>query len=79
MLIQQQLVESVPLTEMKAFSQMSYFRTSIDLLGTSRSQVAKFRVYRLGERFKKRWPSTATPATASPIATCTTKEGAWTQ
>jgi len=58
-LVKEQLVESVPVTAMKEFSQASYFRTSIDLLGTGRSNMAKHRVYRLGARYKKKWPSTA--------------------
>lgn len=58
-LAQQGLIESVPLTAMKAFSQQSYFHTATDLLGASRSDIWKYRIYRLGERFKKKWPSTA--------------------
>lgn len=52
------LVESIPLTRLKEFSQPSYFQTSLDLLGASRVNAGKYRVYRLGERFKKKWPGT---------------------
>jgi hypothetical protein len=52
------LVEAVPLTTIKQFSQSNYFTTAKDLLGASRTDIWKYKVYRLGERFRKRWPST---------------------
>lgn len=57
-LIRAGLIESVPLSTMKEFSQMSYFRTATDLLGASRSDIWKYKIYRLGKHFKKKWPST---------------------
>jgi len=57
-LIQTGLIESVPLTTMKGFSQQAYFHCATDLLGASRTDIWKYRIYRLGARFKKKWPST---------------------
>ncbi|OFZ80663.1 MAG: hypothetical protein A2583_13595 [Bdellovibrionales bacterium RIFOXYD1_FULL_53_11] len=52
------LVESVPITALKELSHSSYFETATDVLGASRQNVCKYRVYRLGQRFGKKWPHT---------------------
>jgi len=55
------LVEAMPITTLKEVSQMSYFNTARDVLGASRTDVWKYKVYRLGPRYKKKWPSGVAP------------------
>src|SRR4051812_28418119 len=49
------LVESSPLSTLKELSESSY-RTSLFLVDAPRASLRKFRVYRLGERFNRKWP-----------------------
>ncbi len=58
-LIRAGMIESLPLSEIKSFSRVSYLRTGTLLTGSARLGLARCRVYRLSPQIRGRWPSTA--------------------
>jgi len=58
-LIRAGMIESLPLSEIKAFSRLSYLQTGALLTGSGRQGIASCRVYRLSEKIRDQWPSTS--------------------